>query len=167
VESVDALLRWLEATSISVFIQESSWAFPAIETVHVIALALVIGTIAIVDLRLLGLASRQRPVTELCHEILPWTWGAFVCVATAGVLMFVSQPTAYYVNTAFRIKLLLLIFAGANMLVFQLFTYRDVSSWDRDKQIPLAGKIAGAISLTCWVAIVFLGRWIGFTMMPE
>jgi len=166
VEHVEALLRWIERTALAVFLQESAWAFPTIESLHVIAIALVIGTIAIVDLRLLALASVKRPYTELSRDILPCTWGAFAVAVTTGVLMFISQPVAYFANTAFRIKLTVLLLAGINMMVFQLITHRGVAKWDHDAAVPLPGKLAGALSLTFWVLVVFFGRRIGFTMSP-
>jgi uncharacterized protein DUF6644 len=166
VQGVTDFLGWLADTELSVFIRESAWAFPAIESVHVIAIALVVGTIAIVDLRLVGLASTGRSCTELSREVLPWTWGAFAIAATMGTLMFISQPVEYFHNTAFRIKILLLVLAGVNMLVFQLITCRSIAQWDRAPAIPLAGRIAGMLSLAFWVAIVFFGRRVGFTMSP-
>jgi hypothetical protein len=166
VQSVTELLSWLEATPLAVFISESDWAFPAIEAAHVIALALVIGTIAIVDLRLLGVASAHRAYTELSKEVLPCTWAAFAVAAITGTLMFISHPVTYFENTAFRIKILLLLLAGVNMLVFQFVTSREVSQWDRAAKTPLAGKIAATLSLVFWIAVVFFGRRIGFTMLP-
>ena len=166
-ESISALLTWLETAQLSLFIRESAWALPVIEAVHVIALALVVGTIAIVDLRLLGLASVERSVTGLCREVLPWTWGAFVLAVIAGALMFASNANEYFGNIAFRVKLLILAAAGINMLVFQMVAYRGVATWDRDAALPLPAKIAGAVSLTCWIGVVFFGRWIGFTMSPS
>ena len=163
-ESIAQVLRWLDSTSLAVFIRESPWAFPTIESTHVIALALVVGTIAIVDLRLIGFASTRRAFTELSGEVLPWTWGAFVFAVTTGGLMFVSQPVDYYENTAFRIKIVLLLLAGLNMAVFQLITHRGVSRWDRAASVPLPGRVAGTLSLIFWISIVFFGRSIGFTM---
>jgi hypothetical protein len=164
-QSITGLLRSLEATALAAFIKESPWAFPTIESFHVIAAALVVGTIAIVDLRLLGLASPGRAFTELSRDVLPWTWGAFALAALTGVLMFISQPAGYFDNTAFRLKLLLLVCAGANMLVFHCVTQRGVAKWDRTV-VPAAGRIAGALSLAFWIAVVFFGRQIGFTMSP-
>src|SRR5262249_32679174 len=103
VESVTTFLSSVEATRLAEFIRESEWAFPAIESTHVIALALVIGTISIVDLRLLGLASTNRAYSELATQVLPWTWGAFVLAVISGTLMFISQPQAYLGNLAFRV----------------------------------------------------------------
>jgi hypothetical protein len=164
VDFTAAILKWLETTPLSVFILESEWAFPTIESVHVIAIALVIGTISIVDLRLLGLASTKRGFTELSHEVLPWTWLAFSAAAIAGLLLFISHATEYFDNMAFRIKLLLILLAGINMLYFHLFTCRNVSKWDRNSAVPMAARIAGGISLACWIAVVGFGRWIGFSM---
>jgi hypothetical protein len=165
--TIDNLLQWFESSSLAISIQQSAWAFPALETVHVIAVALVVGTIFVVDLRLLGLASIGRPITQLCSEILPITWAAFVLAVIAGTLMFISQAMEYFVNYAFRMKFFIIALAGINMLAFQLITYRGVSNWDRGPAIPISGRLAGAISLTCWIGIVFFGRWIGFTNMPD
>jgi len=163
-DSARAWLEWLETTDLSLFLQQSEWAFPTIESTHVLAITLVIGTIAVLDLRLLGLASVKRPVSELAHLILPYTWGAFAVAVTTGSLMFASQPTGYFDNFDFRAKMLVLTAAGTNMLVFHFLTCRDFRTWDREAAVPLRGKIAGAVSLACWITIVFIGRQIGFTM---
>jgi hypothetical protein len=166
VQFVIEFLNWLEASRLAEFIRESEWAFPAAESVHVVALALVIGTISIVDLRLLGLASTNRVYSELAEQVLPWTWGAFALAAISGTLMFISQPWTYLDNAAFRIKFALMFLAGVNMLVFQLITIGEVSNWDSNAAAPLAGKIAATLSLVFWIAIVFFGRRVGFTTIP-
>ena len=167
-ETVTALLAWLEHTSLALAIAQSTIAFPAIEVAHVIAITLVFGTIAIVDLRLLGLGSNNRAVTELCRDVLPWTWGAYAIAAMTGSLLFISQATQYVANPAFRMKMLLMLFAGINMVVFELITFRDVAKWDRDVPVAPAGKLAGAVSLACWVGVVGFARWVGFTVgVPE
>jgi hypothetical protein len=131
----------------------------------VLAISLVVGSIAIVDLRLLGLASTKRPFSELAGAVLPFTWAAFVLAVLAGSLLFISQATAYFTNTMFRIKILMIVLAGINMLIFELITVRGVQDWDR-KRIPApAARLAGGLSLTCWVLVVIFGRWTGFTVM--
>lgn len=159
-----AFLQWIASTNASIFIKQSSWAFPAIESLHVIALSLVVGTITIVDLRLLGLASTRRRYTSLSRAVLPWTWGAFATAAATGLVMFASNPVGYFGNGDFRVKLLLILAAGCNMAIFQLFTVRTVSQWGGAARPPLSAKIAGAISLACWISVVFFGRRIGFSM---
>jgi hypothetical protein len=164
VDFTAGILKWLETTPLAIFILESEWAFPTIESVHVIAIALVVGTISIVDLRLLGLASTKRAFVELSREVLPWTWIAFTVALIAGLLMFISHATEYFSNTAFRIKLVLILLAGLNMIYFHLFTCRNISEWNSNYAVPLRARIAGGISLVCWIAVVGFGRWIGFSM---
>lgn len=156
------LAQWLQQTDFAIAIKESDWMFQALETLHVLALALVVGSIAMVDLRLLGLYSRDRPVTDLMEEALPWTWIAFVFAAISGTLMFVSKAVAYYENWPFRFKILLLGLAGINVLFFHFKTYRSVANWNVGNA-PSSAKVAGGLSLLFWVAVVTLGRWIGFT----
>ena len=164
-QSLTDLMDWLEATSLAVFIHRTAWAFTTVELVHVFAISLVVGTIAMVDLRLLGLASTKRPFTELAGQVLPFTWVAFVLAVMAGSLLFISQATAYFASTTFRIKMLVIVLAGINMLVFELITVRGVQDWDRKPVPALPARLAGGISLTCWILVVIFGRWTGFTVM--
>jgi hypothetical protein len=163
---VNDFIQWLHGTALAEFMQQSEWAFPAAESLHVVALSLVLGTIAIVDLRLVGLASRRAAFTALAQDCLPCTWVAFAIAAVTGVLMFVANAASYLGNAAFQVKMLLMLLAGVNMAVFELRTVRSVAAWDRSVAVPLAARMAGFLSLTFWLAIVGFGRWIGFTKLP-
>jgi len=165
VDRLIPLLDWLEHTPLAVAIAQSTWAFPAIETVHVIALTLTIGTVLILDLRLLGLASLQHPYVAIRRDVQPWTWAAFGFAVVSGSLMFISQASEYFANTAFRIKLVLLALAGLNMLSFELIIRRRAAACEKGSA-PWPGRIAALLSLVFWIAIVFFGRRIGFTMGP-
>jgi len=156
------LLSSLDNSSVGVAVRESTWLFPTLETVHVISIALVVGTIAIVDLRLLYVASRRRAASELIKEVLPWTWMAFASAVLTGGLLFASAAVKYANNGPFQLKMLLLLLAGLNMAVFHRHTGRRISQWDRGPLIPAAARLAGGISLAIWIAIVVMGRWIGF-----
>ncbi|WP_217430743.1 DUF6644 family protein [Sphingomonas bacterium] len=136
--------------------------FPAIETLHVLALTLVIGTIAMLDLRLVGASSRNLRVMQLSNETLPWTWTAFVVAAITGTAMFASHATKYYANVPFRIKMVLLVLAGMNMAVFHFGAWKAVHVWDAVLPTPRAARIAGGLSLVFWIGVVFAGRWVGF-----
>ena len=164
-QSIAELLKWLQASSLAVFIHQSKSAFTTIELVHVFAISLVIGTIAIVDLRLLGLASTQRPFTELARGVLPGTWAAFVLAALAGSLLFISRATEYFDNAMFWRKMIIMGLAGINMLIFELVTVRGVQEWNLKPIPPLPARLAGGISIACWVLVVIFGRWTGFTVM--
>jgi hypothetical protein len=143
-------------------IRESDWMFPTIETVHVFALVLVVGTIMTVDLRLLGIANKDRPFSEVASEMLPWTWAAFAIAALAGMLMFSSKALTYYGNIPFRLKMVCLLLAGINMVMFHWLGTRHLEVWDLGRP-PRAAKLAGGASLLLWTTIVAAGRWIGFT----
>ena len=162
---IDNILQTLYNLPFAAAIRVDYFWFPFFETIHVIAISLVVGTVFIVDLRLLGLTSNRKPVTELSREVLPWTWGAFGVAVIAGSMMFISKAPGYFENDFFRYKMLLILLAGLNMAVFHLFTYKSVGQWDRDVPPRLGARIAGGLSIACWITVVFCGRWVGFTVL--
>src|ERR1700722_11664405 len=127
---VAALLKALEDSGLATRIPDSVFLFPMIESTHVIGLALVFGTIAIIDLRLLGIASTQRSFQRMASDTLKWTWATFALTALTGLLMFITNAPVYYHNFYFRTKMLLLALTGMNMLVFHLTAGRTIRSWD-------------------------------------
>lgn len=164
---VQSLMEWLEATSLAVFIHQNPWAFTTVQVIHVAAISLVVATIAMVDVRLLGFASTKRPFVELARGILPYTWAAFIVAVAAGSLLFISRATEYYVNPVFLIKMFLIVVAGINMLVFELITVRGVEEWNLKPIPPRAARLAGGISLACWMLVVVFGRWTDFVITPQ
>jgi uncharacterized membrane protein len=166
-QSITAFLQTLQASSWAVFIHKKAWAFTTIEVIHVFAVSLVIGTIAIVDLRLLGLASTKRPVAELSRQVLPLTWAAFVLAGIAGSLLFISRATDYWVDPVFWIKMSLIVVAGINMMIFEFITVRDVQKWNLNPTPPPVARLAGGISIACWVLVVVFGRLIEFSLQGQ
>src|SRR5688572_13367482 len=158
-----AVLKSVESSGLAGWIRDSLYAFPLIESFHVVGLAMVFGTIAIVDLRLLGIASIRRPFSRITSDIMKWTWAAFALTVATGLLMFITNAGVYYHNFFFRTKIVLLALAGINMLIFELTTARTVHRWNEDTAAPLAGKTAAVLSLLLWITIIFMGRWVGFT----
>ena len=165
--SITEFLAWLQASPLAVFIHKKAWAFTTIEVIHVCAVSLVLGTIAIVDLRLLGFASTQRPFAELSRKVLPFTWAAFVLAVIAGSLLFISRATEYFVNTVFWVKMSLIALAGINMMIFEFITARGVQGWNLNPRPPAPARLAGGLSITFWVLVVVCGRLIGFTLPIE
>ncbi len=160
---IAGLLASLEASRVATGIRNSLYLFPLIESVHVLGLTMVFGTILIIDLRLLGLASTRRPFTAIASDVLRWTWLAFAVTATTGLLMFMTNAGAYYHNVYFRSKMALLVLSGVNMLAFEWTAGRSVHAWDRNAAAPAAGRTVAALSLLVWISVIFLGRWVGFT----
>jgi hypothetical protein len=165
---LDAFLQSLQDTSVATAIREDESLFPWLEGAHVLALTLVIGSIAVVDLRLIGLTSRDRGVAQTMAAVLPITWSAFVCAVITGALLFSSNATTYGHNTCFQIKMALIASAGINMGAYHLFLSRGVEAWNTAAVTPMRARIVGALSLCLWIAVVAFGRWIGFTIiMPK
>lgn len=163
--NLESLLTWLETTRIGEFMQTSDWAFPAVEVVHVIAIVLVYGVIAIVDLRLVGLAGRSRRYADLASDSLHLVWAAFAMAVVTGGLMFSAQASAYSANPYFLAKMVFIVLAGINMLIMEFAISKTRHEWGEGVQgMPIAARIAGAMSLTFWTLVVICGRWIGFTM---
>lgn len=139
------------------------WLFPIIETLHVMGLALLFGSILMLDLRLMGLSSRHTPIVRLMSEVLPYTWTAFAAAAVTGSLLFISRAALYLANAQFELKLLCIILAGINMAVFHFGIYRRAEQWDDGSRPPAAARTAGALSIALWLGVILFGRWTGFT----
>ncbi len=152
----------LEKLPFAVAVRQSGWLFPTIESIHVLAVVLVVGTISIVDMRILGLPSREKAVRRLTAEVLPCTWGAFAVAVVTGFLLFSSSAVTYAAAWPFQYKMLLLVLAGINMVIFHLLPYRTVHLWDALTHPPIGAKIMAGLSLSLWIGVICCGRWIGF-----
>jgi len=161
------LIAALEASAVAAAIRNSLYLFPLIESVHVLGLTLVFGTILIVDLRLLGLASTRRPFSVVAADGLRWTWIAFAITVATGALMFITNASTYYHNFFFRTKMTLLALSGLNVLVFDVTARRSIITWDEETRAPRSGRIAATVSLVLWIGVIFLGRWVGFTTSSQ
>ena len=154
--------QWLDQTAVGSTIRQSLWLFPAIETVHLLGMAALVGTITVLDLRLLGWAMPQRRVSEVTARLLPWAWLGFGVQVVTGVLLFSSEAVKIYGNPAFRLKMLLLLLSGIQALIFQTVVSRKLPTWDDRPALPVMAKVMGMISILLWLAIVTAGRFIGF-----
>ncbi|NLR70477.1 hypothetical protein HGI47_06265 [Novosphingobium sp. ERN07] len=162
--SLETTLQQIYDLPISASIRENVNAFPLIESLHVLAITLVFGTILIVDLRLVGVAAHRRSADRLIRELLPYTWVAFALAVISGVLMFVSNAPAYAANLEFQLKLVAIALAGVNMAIFHSTAHRRIADWDTDLPPPAASRVSGFLSLALWTVVIVLGRWIGFTL---
>lgn len=154
--------QWLENTSLSSAIRESVWVFPIIETTHVLMLALSVGLIATIDLRLAGLVLRNESATEVSGQLLPWALSGFLTMFVTGVFLFISMPMKCYNSIFFTIKMTLLFLAGLNALIFHLTIYRSMAKWDRDTIPPFGARVAGFLSLALWVGVIAAGRTMAY-----
>jgi hypothetical protein len=154
-------LTWLSDTALALAMRQSLWLYPIAESLHILGLAVMVGAAAMFDLRLLGV-SRHLPVTAMARHLLPWSRRGFGMVVVTGTLMFVSDAPVFAANPAFQAKLGLILVAGTNIAVFHAFTARSVASWNERAKPPVAAKLAGALSLLLWTAVIVAGRFVAY-----
>ena len=160
--NVQSILESIQGSALAEWMRDTNPAMQIVESTHVLAAVLVLGTVLIADLRLLGITDSQRAFMRIGRETLPLTWVAFAVAVVTGSLMFTTSAQTYFGNAAFQLKAVALLAAGFNMLLFQVLTARGIAAWSSGKP-PRAARIAGVVSLLLWAAVVLLGRWIGFT----
>jgi hypothetical protein len=160
--AVAGFVAWLADTAGSTALRESLHLYPLIETGHVLTIALFVGSIAMVDLRLLGVAFRSVPVSELTRRILPWTVAGFVLMAASGLLLFYAVPVRTYHSVWFRMKLGFMVVAALNVWWFHRRVERDRARWDTAERPPLAARLSAAISLVGWTGVIVTGRMIAY-----
>jgi hypothetical protein len=143
-------------------LRESTNAFSVIESVHVLSITLLFGTIAILDLRMLGLILRTISVRCVARNVLPLTWSGFAVSVVSGFLLFWAEAEKMYANPSFRTKLMLLMLAGINALVFHKTIYRSASEWERQHMSPWRARATAIASLMLWSGVVIAGRAIAY-----
>ena len=155
--SLRPLFEWVHAFPSSIAMRESLYAFPVLLTLHLISLAMFAGLVVMMDLRLLGVAYRGTPFSEVQGRLFPWQMVGMVVTSIAGLLLFYVQPMRYFGKVLYWIKIALIVLAGVNALLFHFTTYRSIAKWDTAGP-PLGAKVAGVLSLAMWAGIVSFGR---------
>jgi hypothetical protein len=157
--TLQALCQWIYDWPVSQQLRESDNAFPLVETAHVLSISLIAGSIATVDLRLLGALLREQPVARITAALLPWTWRGLALMVASGLPLFASEAATLYANPAFRVKAVLLGLAGLNALLFHRTAYRGVAGWGAGPA-PLSAQVFAAVSLLLWAGVIVSGRLI-------
>ncbi len=155
---------WLEGlgqSALGAAMRDSLWLYPAVETVHLLGLATLVGCAAAFDLRLLGV-SRHLPARATARHLLWCARTGFAVAAVSGLLLFSSDPVVLAGNPAFRWKLVLITVAGLNALRFHVGPFRTADNWGEGGSAPLAAKVAAVVSLGAWAAAVTAGRLIAY-----
>jgi len=157
-----AFCKWLENSSFATAIHQSLWLFPMLETTHLFGIVSLVGATSALDLRLIGLTMKGEPVSRIAGRLLPWAWAGLTIQVVTGFCLFASEATRCFENKAFRIKMVMLVLAGLNAVIFHQTVYRRVTTWDEAPATPLGAKLAGCCSILLWFGIVAAGRWIAF-----
>lgn len=158
---IERLFIWMESWPFTTAIVSNEDVFAFTLGAHVLAMAMVVGTIAAVDLRLIGASARHHSASRLAAGILPWTWAAFCLACVTGILLFAPQAARYAQNGTFQLKFILLAAAGLNMLAFNILLARRANGWDQG-QPPMVVRASGALSLGLWLGVLFAGRFIAY-----
>jgi len=139
--------------------REHPWLYPAVETLHIVGFAVLVGAVAMFDLRVLGFG-RALPVRALARHLLPWSAGSMLLIVPTGLLLFVADPLALLANRMFILKLALIAVAGLNALAFHAGPYRDADQWLA--RAPGRAILHALLSLTLWIAVIACGRLIAY-----
>jgi hypothetical protein len=161
----ETVLHWIYDLPVSQIIRIRGF-FAPILFLHFLSSMFVVVSISKIDLRLMGIAYKRKPVSELLEEFLPWTWWSFAIAAISGLLLFTAKAPSFYNNVSFRMMILFIGCAGVNMWVFQTFTYRSIAKWDSNGPTVFAAKVAGGLSLVFWLAAWAFGISIGYFIPP-
>ncbi|HVE50827.1 MAG TPA: DUF6644 family protein [Casimicrobiaceae bacterium] len=154
-------LHAVEATGVARFMREALYAYPVTETVHITGLALLFGSIAIVDLRLLGLGKRI-PLSALVAFAVPWSIVGFIVAAGAGSLMLVAHANEFLTLPLFWIKMTLIVLAGSNALLLHRGALRNAAALDAMTVTPPRLRVAAALSLVLWLGVIACGRFLAY-----
>ena len=152
------MIGWIEGSWLNQMMIASQWAFPICEAIHFLGLCLLMGSLAVIDLRLLGFAPGFP--ARVVHQLLPWAWIGFSLNLITGILFYFTNPEFYYTNTSFWIKMVLILVAGANALWFELSVRRDLETVLEGADIPGQVKTMAGTSLLLWIAVICFGRFI-------
>jgi hypothetical protein len=163
---LESALVWLHDTTFGTVIRESVWAEPIIETIHVLTLGVFLGFVILLDLRLLDLALRRTPVSSVFKQLNPWLFGSFGIMIVTGVSLFAGDPVLFYGTIFFKLKMLMLIAAALNVVIFSFTSGRTMMQWDLLPVTPRGAKITGIVSLVLWIAVVACGRGIAYVLPP-
>lgn len=155
--------RWLAATPLSHVIQTTKWVIPALQTIHILSVAVVFSSAVLVDLRLWRLLNRDVPLPEVARRFLPTIWPVLLVLLITGSLLIIGEPKRSLLNSAFYLKMALLAVAILLTAWLQWSLSSSPNFWDRNRVRRMAGQVAATISILVWCGILFAGRWIAYT----
>jgi len=151
----------LESSGLGQAMRQWLWLYPGVEIVHIVGIGLLFGSIAVLDLRLLGF-SRGVSVRRLASHVLPWTAASFLLIIPSGLLMFTAHATEFIESEVFVLKMLLILAAGVNAALFHTITWPAAGVWDSEGTPPPSARAAGAISLLLWISVIACGRLLAY-----
>jgi hypothetical protein len=154
-------LGWIEQSLLATAMRQELWLYPAVEILHIFGFVTLVGSIVMLDLRLLGL-SPKVPIRDLSRHLLPWTLASLLVIVPTGLMMFVAHASDFISNTAFVTKISLIFTAGLNAVAFHMGAYRSVSEWDSHYATPWGVKFHALVSILIWMGVITCGRLLAY-----
>ena len=161
------LCQWLQSTSWATGIRESLNLYPALYTLHIFGFVIMVTATSVLDLRILGWGLAQRSVSNVSHLALPWVRAGLGANVFTGFLVFAAQAVDMYTNTAFRVKMLMVLLAGINVVLLETVIQRNRKNWEEGGRTPGIARFSAVFSILLWFGIVAMSRVIGFTGAHE
>jgi hypothetical protein len=159
---LDHFCHWLSETPLSDFIQNVTWIIPLVQTIHILCVSIVLSSVGMLDLRLLGVAGKRVTISGMAARFMPWIWASLVVLLISGVILIVGEPARDLPNSAFQLKMALLISVIVVTLVFQHTVRRNANFWDLSPAHRHSAKVTAGVSMALWVAIAVCGRFIAY-----
>src|SRR5579872_5462410 len=141
------------------WIDQTAWVVPTVQTIHILAIAVVASSALMLDLRLIGVFWGKRPLDVVKARFLPLIWWPLLLLLATGIVMITAEPARSLKNPAFQLKMLLLIAALVVTGLFQFLHRRDASFGDGPRA---AAVMLAIVSIALWSSIIFAGRWIAY-----
>jgi hypothetical protein len=161
-KSLDMICKWLEQTALSQTIQATNWVVPAVQSIHILAIAVVAASALMIDLRLIGAFGADQPLKDVSSRFLPFVWWPLLILLATGAIMIVGEPPRSLKNPAFQLKMALLVAAVIVTAVIQFRIKRNPAFGDRITGRRGAASTIAVLSMLLWSSIIFAGRWIAY-----
>jgi hypothetical protein len=153
---------WLSQTPVSTTIQTVGWVIPMVQSIHILAIAIVMSSVVVVDLRLMGLMGHTQSISGLARRFLPWVWWSLLVLLVTGAILIIAEPRRDLLNPVFQAKMALLVVAMAVTALFQRTVARNMEIWDLSPEKRSGAWVTAVVSLLVWTAIIGCGRWIAY-----
>ncbi len=159
---LQSLFEWVDNLDSSWELRGSQYLWSWIVVTHVVSVTMFAGLIVMMDLRLLGVGNMRAPFSQVQRRLFPWQMVGLVLSVSSGLILLYAQPMQYYANIFFWMKMVMMVVAGANALVFHYLTYETVAAWDTSGTPPFGAKLAGVVSIVLWAGVIVSGRLIPY-----
>ncbi len=157
-------VTWLAGTSASEQIQKALWLIPLVQSVHILAVAMLGSAVLMVDLRILGVSGGAVSMQQTAHRFLPWIWWGLVVLAATGAVLIIGEPKRSLINPAFQLKMLMILIGIVITLGFQHALRQHAANWDDNARGRTVTHALAVFTMVLWIAIAIAGRWIAYVV---